>query len=293
MRLTVYAFQYTHMIMPITVYTYVYTYKCIPKGEVDMRTIAIVSQKGGVGKTTTAHALGAGLLLKGKKVLFVDLDGQGNLSFTLRSSRQNSVMSALQRQRPIAEVIENTGMGTIIPSTAALIGADAVINMTGKEYRLREALKPIENDYDYAILDTSPTLGILTVNALTACQDAIIAAQADIYSVQGIDQLKETLDAVREYCNPDISIRGILLTLFFPRTVVAREATDFMEQQAHIINTSVFQTRIRESTAIKEAQIMRQDIFTYAPKSNGSIDYMAFIEEYLAGIEQGGDKHAS
>ena len=175
--------------------------------------IAVINQKGGVGKSTTAQAIGQGLFLKGYKVLFVDLDAQGNLSYSLDAKQTNlTSLEVLTRQATAKEVIQKTETGDIMPSSLQLSGADLMLTQMGKEYRLKEALEPLKKSYDYIIIDTPPALGILTVNALTACTGVIIPAQADIYSLQGIGQLNNTIDAVKKYCNKDLILKGIVLT---------------------------------------------------------------------------------
>lgn len=247
-----------------------------------MKIYAIINQKGGVGKSTTALAVGAGLILKGYSVLYVDLDAQGNLSYTLGANTQGyNAIGILQRPETAKEEIQHTMHGDIIASSPALAGADTVITETGKEYRLKEALESISCNYDYCIVDTPPALGILTVNALTACKGVIIPAQADIYSLQGISQLNNTIQTVKKYCNHNLVIMGIVLTRYNPRSVISREITELIEQTAKQLKTKLYKTRIRECTAIKEAQAVKQNIFTYSPRSNATADYKALVDEIL------------
>ncbi len=249
-----------------------------------MKCYAIINQKGGVGKSTTALAIGSGLRLKGFKVLFIDLDAQGNLTYTIGASTQGyNALGILQRPETIKEEVQHTPQGDIVASSPSLAGADTVLSEVGKEYRLKEALTNISGEYDYCIIDTPPALSILTINALTACNGAIIPAQADIYSLQGIGQLNNTIQTIKKYCNPDLSIKGILLTRYNARSVLSREVTELIEQTATELKTTVFNTKVRECTALKEAQAMKQDIFTYAPKSNATADYTAIIDEILKG----------
>ena len=247
-----------------------------------MLTIAIINQKGGVGKSTTAGAIGGGLSLKGAKVLYIDLDPQCNLSYLMEAEisglAQPSALDILQGTAG-ANAIQHTAQGDIIAASPALSGADIVLTATGKEYRLREALEGLQRHYDYCIIDTPPALGILTVNALTACNGCIIPAQADFLSLQGIGQLHGTIETVRKYCNPGLKVYGIVLTRYSARAVITREVTARMEETAASLNTKLYKTRIRECTAIKEAQAMRQPIYEYAPKSNAAADYMALVEE--------------
>ena len=247
-----------------------------------MQTIAVINQKGGVGKSTTALAIGAGLSLKGYSVLFIDLDAQGNLSYTLGAGTQGyNAMGVLQRPETAKEEIQHTQNGDIIASSPALAGADTVLTETGKEYRLKEALESLSGEYDYCIIDTPPALGILTINALTACRGAIIPAQADIYSLQGISQLNSTIQTVKKYCNPALSIMGIVLTRYSSRSVISREVTELIEQTAEQLQTKLYKAKIRECIALKEAQAVKQNIFTYAPRSNATADYRALVEEIL------------
>lgn len=244
--------------------------------------IAVINQKGGVGKSTTAQAIGQGLTLKGYKVLFVDLDAQGNLSYSLDAQASNkTVLEVLTGQMQAKDIIQHTETGDIMPSSLQLSGADLMLTEMGKEYRLKEALEPIKSKYDYIIIDTPPALGILTVNALTACTGVIIPAQADIYSLQGIGQLNSTLEAVRKYCNNSFTLKGIVLTRFNKRAVLSRDVADLLEETAKTLKTKLYKTHIREAVAIKEAQIQKACLFTYAPKSNASIDYMNLINEVI------------
>lgn len=247
-----------------------------------MQVIAVINQKGGVGKSTTALAIGAGFILKGYKILYIDLDAQGNLSYTLKASNAGyNVMGVLQKPETVKGEIQNTEQGDVIASSPALSGADTLLTEIGKEYRLREAIELIKDLYDYVIIDTPPALGILTINALTACNGIIIPAGADIYSLQGISQLKGTIETVKKYCNNSLEILGILLTRYNSRAIISREVAEMLEKTAKRLNTKLYDTKIRECTAIKEAQAMRESIFTYAPKSNATVDYKALTDEIL------------
>lgn len=247
-----------------------------------MQVIAVINQKGGVGKSTTALAIGAGFILKGYKILYIDLDAQGNLSYTLKASNAGyNVMGILQKPETVKGEIQNTEQGDVIASSPALSGADTLLTEIGKEYRLREAIELIKDLYDYVIIDTPPALGILTINALTACNGIIIPAGADIYSLQGISQLKGTIETVKKYCNNSLEILGILLTRYNSRAIISREVAEMLEKTAKRLNTKLYDTKIRECTAIKEAQAMRESIFTYAPKSNATVDYKALTDEIL------------
>ncbi len=244
--------------------------------------VAIANQKGGVGKSTTAQAVGSILHSKGDKVLFVDLDPQGNLTYSLKGQNTGkSIAEVLQEKNTALEAIQSTEGGDLIAHSPTLSGADLTLTQTGKEYRLREALEPIKGLYNWIIIDTPPSLGILTVNALTAATRAIITAQADIYSLQGIGQLHSTITAVKQYTNTELVVAGILLTRYNRRTILSRDITSTMRSIAAQIETKLFTTKIRENIAIKEAQARQQSICTYAPKSNGCVDYRAFTKELI------------
>ena len=249
-----------------------------------MKTISIINQKGGVGKSTTALAIGAGLVLKGYSVLYVDLDAQGNLSYTLGADTKGyNAMGVLERPETAKEEIQHTPQGDIIASSPKLAGADKLLEETGKEYRLKEALDSLQGAYDYIIVDTPPALGILTINALTACTGAIIPAQADIYSLQGIAQLNSTIETVKKYCNPSLSIMGIVLTRFNGRSIIRREVAEMLERTAEQLHTKLYTSKIRECTALVEAQATKQNIYSYAPRSNATADYKALVDEILRG----------
>lgn len=248
------------------------------------KAIAVINQKGGVGKSTTALAIGAGLSLKGYSVLFVDLDAQGNLSYTLGADTKGyNAMGVLERPETAKEEIQHTPQGDIIASTPKLAGADKLLEETGKEYRLKEALESLQGAYDFIIVDTPPALGILTINALTACTGAIIPAQADIYSLQGIGQLNSTIETVKKYCNPSLSIMGIVITRFNGRSIIRREVAEMLEHTADQLHTKLYSSKIRECTALVEAQATKQNIYSYAPRSNATADYKALVDEILRG----------
>lgn len=244
--------------------------------------IAVINQKGGVGKSTTSNAIGAGLFQRGYKVLFIDLDAQGNLSYSMKcENKPLSSLEVLTGTATAREATLTTPQGDIIPASPALASADTIITDTGREYRLKEALEPLKEVYDYIIIDTPPALGTLTINALTACDSVIIPAQADIYSLQGIGQLNQTIQTVKRYCNKGLTIKGIVITRYSPRAVLTRDMTDLLEDTAKQLNTKVFTSRIRECIALKEAQARQIDIFTYNPRSNAGIDYKALLEEMI------------
>jgi len=245
------------------------------------KTLTVTQQKGGTGKTTTAHAIGAGIARRGGKVLYIDLDPQGNLTYTLAADpSQPGTLEILTRQTEAAAAIQHTPQGDIIPARQTLATAEMALTQTGKEHRLAEALKPIQGAYTHIIIDTPPALGTLTINALTAADDVIIPCLADAYSIQATGQIADTIATVKQYCNPRLQIAGLLITRYNPRQILTRDTAALLERAAAALNTRVFRTRIRETVIIREAQARQTDIFTYAPKSNAAADYDAAISEY-------------
>lgn len=247
------------------------------------KIISIVNQKGGVGKTTTTGALSTGLKNKGNKTLMIDLDPQCNLTYSTGLNADNSpnIYNVLVDSVNIKDTIITSEQGDIVPSGLQLAVADKNITETGKEFRLQEALEGIKDNYDYIIIDTPPQLNILTINALTASDSVIITTQADIYSVQGVGNLNNTIQAVKKYCNQALKIDGILITRYNKRTIISRQMAELLEETADKLSTKVYNTKIRECIALKEAQAMKEDIYSYAPGSNATDDYMNFVMEVL------------
>lgn len=248
------------------------------------KVTSITNRKGGTAKTATAGALGAGLSIRGYKTLCIDMDSQANLTFDMGASSEGlSVMDVLKETATAEEAIQHTDRGDIIPGSAELATADLVIK---NAYSLRNAIDPIREQYDFIVIDCPPSLGILTVNALTASDSAVITAQAEVHSLQAIGQLNETIKAVRQNTNSNLQIEGILITRYNGRAILSRDMKQNLQEAARLLNTKVFAQPIRECTAIKEAQAMQQDIFTYSKRSNASTDYSAFVEEYIGVSEE-------
>lgn len=272
---------YTHY----TIYTSYTTYTT--RGHKTMgKVTSITNRKGGTAKTATAGALGAGLSIRGYKTLCIDMDSQANLTFDMGASSEGlSVMDVLKGTATAEEAIQHTDRGDIIPGSAELATADLYTEEWGA-YRLRNAIDPIREQYDFIVIDCPPSLGVLTVNALTASDSAVITAQAEVHSLQAIGQLNETIKAVRQNTNPNLQIEGILITRYNGRAILSRDMKQNLQEAARLLNTKVFAQPIRECTAIKEAQAMQQDIFTYSKRSNASTDYSAFVEEYIGVSEE-------
>lgn len=246
------------------------------------RITAILNQKGGVGKTTTAHALATGLTHKGYKALVIDADPQGNISYAMQADTlQAGLYEAMRGDVAAPDAIQQTQQGDIISSSLYLAGADMEFTQTGREYRLREVLDAISADYSHVIIDCPPSLGIMTINSLTASTDVVIPVGAEIFSLQGLQQLLTTIGKVRKYSNPDIAIAGLLVTRRANRAIATRDLIEAIHSNAAALQLHVYASIVREAVAIRESQIMQQSIFDTAPKAKVTDDYSKFIDEYL------------
>ena len=251
-----------------------------------MKTVVFSNQKGGVGKTTSAAALAAGLSSRGYKVVAVDLDPQCN--FCLSSGVDmltvgHTLYDVFKGDAQVDDVIV-PGLGyAIIPGGLALAAADMEFTQTGREYMLSEALEAVSDRFDFAVIDTPPTLGILTINALTAADGVIIPLTADVYALQGLNQLNGLINSVKKYSNKGLKIFGLLLTKYNERQNVTKALRDQVEAAADQLGTKVFETAIRESVAVREAQLLHSDFLKEAPNANAAIDYEAFITEFIGG----------
>jgi len=250
--------------------------------------VAVANQKGGVGKTTTAQALAAGLAERKYKVLGIDLDPQGNLSAACGAENYNvpTVYEVMKRTSTLQEAIQYTKGGYgIVSANIMLAGAEQELSQTGKEHRLKEAVSVVAGEYDFIVIDTPPSLGVLTVNAFTCATDILIPTTAGIFATAGISQLNETVSSVQKYCNPGVKIRGILFTRFNPRANISRQIKELTEQLSEYISAPIYQTYIRAGVVVEEAQANKADIFNYAGKSTVAEDYRTFIEEFLKGVD--------
>ncbi len=247
------------------------------------KIICITNQKGGVGKTTSTACLAAGFRKIGSRVLCVDFDPQANLSFSCGVTNEEgsaSIYEVIKGQCDASGAIfRSSSTFDVIPSNILMSGIELEFTNTGREYLLREALEPIKDRYDYILIDTPPALGILTVNALTACDYVIIPMLADIFSLQGIAQLAETISRVKTYCNSKIRIEGILLTKYNSRTILSKEIKRITEMIAADMNTEVFQTTIRSSVILMEVQANQENILDHVNKHTAIDDYMRLVNE--------------
>ncbi|SHJ08458.1 ParA family protein [Parasporobacterium paucivorans] len=250
--------------------------------------IVLTNQKGGVGKTTTSSALAAGLALHNNRVLAVDMDPQGNLGFSLGLDIENSsnIYDVLTGKLPIQSTIQSTRYCDVITSNIMLSSAEMGFTGSGRESLLYTALKPIQDCYDYIVIDTPPALNILTVNAYTAASHLIIPMVPEILSLLGVSQLKETIASVKSAFNPNLNILGILLTRYNGRTLLAQEVKEMAEIIAGQISSIVFDTQIRTSVSVAEAPAQGESIFDYAPRCKPAEDYSCFVKEVIARIKR-------
>ena len=248
---------------------------------------ALANQKGGVGKTTTAINLGAYLALNGMRVLVIDIDPQSNATSSLGFDKNNlslSIYDAIINKVPLAEIILLTDhlCLELVPSSPALAGAEVeMVGLLAREQLLQKVIVPVVERYDYILIDCPPSLGLLTINALTAATDGvIIPVQCEYLALEGLTLLIHTINLVRDNLNPRLGIRGLLMTMYDTRTNLSRQVVE--EVRAHFAD-KVFDTIIPRNVRLSEAPSHGETILSYDPQSTGGLTYRDLAQELIKG----------
>jgi len=254
------------------------------------KIIAIANQKGGVGKTTTAVNVSACLAARGRKVLIIDIDPQGNTTSGLGINKRainRSIYDILINDESMSNVILKTEYDNlfICPSNIQLAGAEIeLVSIMSREYRLKNALMPVKDEYDYIIIDCPPSLGLLTLNAFSCANSILVPIQCEYYALEGLSQLMNTIRQVKKILNPELDIEGVLLTMFDARTnlsiQVVAEVKKYFPQK-------VYKTVIPRNIRLSEAPSYGQPIIVYDPKSRGAECYIELADEIIEYTEEG------
>jgi len=250
--------------------------------------IAITNQKGGVGKTTTAINLAAALANKGFRTLLIDVDPQANssMSFLDVHGLEHSIYDALtDTEVHLPEILRETEKVPnlfIAPANIALAKMEAkLLGELDSHFRLKDELDQARDQFDYVVIDTPPTLGIITVNALVAATHVLVPIQSSYFALEGTDDLLETVDKIKQRANPDLQILGAVITLFDKRTVLARDIRDEIQE---VFGNKLFETVISKSVRLEESPAYKESIFSFAPHSSGAYEYYKLSEEVLSRV---------
>lgn len=250
-----------------------------------MKIVSISNIKGGVGKTTTAAVLAAGLAEKGYRVLLIDSDPQTNLTMCFLQE-QTDELSSLYDIYGDGESIDDVKVPVrdnldLIIGDFELCNVDIQFTKAGRLKMLKKAIKSIDGEYDFVIIDTPPNLGVLSLNAFIASDYMVVPMSADSFSLKGVRLLKETLDDVADETEKELPVAGILLTKYNSRTNVSKLLEKSLNSAAGLLGTKVFGNRIRQAVVVQESQIAKEDLFSYSPDAKVAEDYKGFIDEFL------------
>ncbi len=256
------------------------------------RIIAISNQKGGVGKTTTCINLAAGIALKGKKVLLVDMDSQGNATTGLgisKSSVEKSVYDVLMSGESPKNIIVRSSIANldVMPSSIDLAGAEVeLVGVRGREKKLFTALEIVRPLYDYIFIDCPPAIGLLTINALTAADSVLIPIQSEYYALEGLSQLMNTIKLVNQHLNPKLTIEGVLITMYDGRALISRQ---IYEEIKKFFGKKMFETVIPRNIRVSEAPSHGKPVMLHDKRCRGTVSYNALVEEFLERGENNGN----
>lgn len=248
------------------------------------KKMAIVNQKGGVGKSTTAVNLGASIAKLGKSVLLIDIDPQGNATSGIgidKSNLKNSIYDVLIEGLPVRESILETKIKnlSILPANIDLAGAEIeLVSMMSRESRLEKVINQVEEEFNYIFIDCPPSLGLLTLNALTAADGILVPIQCEYYALEGLGQLMKTIELVRKNLNPDLDIEGVLLTMYDARTNLSQQVIDEVQ---NYFSEKVYKTIIPRNVRLSEAPSFGEPIITYDPSSKGAKAYESLAKEVI------------
>ncbi len=250
--------------------------------------IAITNQKGGVGKTTTAINLAAAFASKGLKTLLIDVDPQGNSSMSfidIHEAKKSIYEVLVDPDTKIEDVIvsaKDQPNLDVVPARISLAKLESrLLGELDSHFRLKDNLASIKDDYDFVIVDTPPTLGIITVNALVASSHVLIPIQSSFFALEGTDDLLETIDKIKVRANPELQILGALITLYDKRTLLSR---DIHDQISEVFGDKLFETVISKSVRLEESPAYQESIFSFAPRSSGAFEYYKLSEEVLSRV---------
>ncbi|WP_324669013.1 ParA family protein [Geochorda subterranea] len=250
------------------------------------RILAVVNQKGGVGKSTTAVNLAAYLAVAGHRVLLVDVDPQGNATTGVGIDKRGlpaCIYHVLMGEQPIEAIIRPTEVAglEVAPATIDLAGAEIeLVSALSREFRLKRGLEPVEDGYDYVIIDSPPSLGLLTLNGMAAAHKVLVPIQCEFYALEGLSQLMRTVEMVREHLNPDLGVAGVVLTMYDSRTNLSQQVVEdvrsFFEGRVR-----VFETLIPRNVRLTEAPSYGKPIVLYDPQCRGAEAYRSLAEEVM------------